>query len=375
MGTLSRFEVGNVIMGRSGASLSVVLPVRNGTPYIGEAVRSILTQTYRDFELVIVDDGSTDGTLDIITAFQKDDPRVRLERNPGSGLVDGLNHGIAVSTAPLIARMDADDVALPSRLRRQVDFLNEHPEIAVVGSHVTYIDEFGKPAGDAGVLPQTPEDIARHLLKGCCLRHPTVVMRREAVEKAGGYRRELLDAEDYDLWLRMAEQAALTNLPDVLLLYRVHSGQVSERKKWMQRLSRNLALLAAMERRQGSGDPIGTYACFTKGAARQKCLNRGCAKCVCDSVRIFERAEDVITGDSDAALTAGDIRDMVRYMAGMTMGDGQHTRLRILVQLSRRAVQLRAPFAFASALGTAFRIHPGRTLRLLAEPASTRRAR
>src|SRR5262249_33711723 len=235
-------------MGEAAPRISVILPVKDGAAFAGAAIASILQQTFRDFELLIIDDGSSDGSIEIAERFCQADTRVGLLSNPGSGLVDALNFGVSAASAPLIARMDADDIALPVRLQRQYDFLNSHPEIDVAGTQVSFIDEQGALTGKTTALPESPDAIAKTLLKYCCLRHPTVVIRRTALERAGGYRRQVPAAEDLDLWLRIAEHGQLVNLPEPLLLYRLHAAQVSQHKIWTQRLSRNLAIISAQER-------------------------------------------------------------------------------------------------------------------------------
>lgn len=353
--------------------ISVVLPIKNNARYIFDAIESVLTQTFADFELLVIDDGSTDATVAIISEFQRSDTRIRVLKNPGAGLVDALNYGVTSASAGLIARMDADDCCQPTRFQRQYDFLNDHPEVAVVGTQVTFIDEHGALVNDITTYPETPQAIDRMLLKRCCLGHPTVFFRREAFEAVGGYRNELVDAEDYDLWLRMAEHYALANLPERLVLYRRHSAQVSEQRKWPQRLSRNLALAATKERRRTGQDPIGAYHCFEKSVARQGCQGSGCAGCVCESVRVFSNAESILSEQS-TALTRDDIRDMLRYLSRNTMGDGQRSRLLVLVALCREAARRRAPVELAAALGLALWSHPGRTVLWLATGGEKSRA-
>lgn len=344
--------------------ISVVLPVRNGELYLSAALHSILTQTFVKFELIVVDDGSSDKTPEILSEFQKRDTRVRIVCNPGVGLVDALNYGVRIASAPLIARMDADDVCLPERFQLQYDFLTAHPEVAVLGTQVIFVDHIGLPISKTPRLPQQPDDVARLLLKGCCIRHPTVVFRREAFERAGGYRNELVDAEDYDLWLRIAERALLANLPEQLLYYRVHSSQVSTCKEWSQRLSRNLALVAALERRRTGEDPLPSYACFSKGAARQQCRGLGCGNRLCESVRAMGIAEALVS-DKQAVLSREDGWEMLRYVSRNTIGDGRKPGHRVLMALCREAARRRAPLQLAAALGLALRKHPARTLRSL----------
>lgn len=344
--------------------ISVILPVRNGAAYISAAAGSILSQTFQDFELLVIDDGSTDGTGAILEELARSDPRLRVLNNPGEGLVDALNHGIASSSAPLIARMDADDISLPERLQRQYDFLAAHPDIDAVGTQVSFIDERGAPTGKTTALPESPEAIAKTLLKYCCLRHPTVVMRRAALDRAGFYRAQVPAAEDLDLWLRLAEHGRLANLPEPLLLYRVHAAQVSQDKMWTQRLSRNLAIISAQERRAGRADPLASYACFS-GSGRHECRGLGCPASICDSLRVFRIAEALLSGAA-RAVSPEDARLVLRYVSRHAIGDGKTNRLRVLIALCHVALRRRAPLLLARALGLALRIHPGRTVRFSA---------
>ncbi len=351
---------------RSGApSISVLLPVKNGGAYLAPAVSSILSQTFHDFELLVIDDGSTDGTLDTLATLGKSDARLRVLTSPGAGLVDALNHGIAASGAPLIARMDADDIALPQRLQRQYEFLKLNPEVDVIGAQVRFIDEQGAPTGKTTELPQCHEAVHKTLLKYCCLRHPTVVMRRAAVERVGGYRGYLPAAEDLDLWLRLAEHGKLANLPDALLLYRLHAGQISQAKLWTQRLSRNLALISALERRAGREDPMASYSCFERVGGKHECRGLDCPAGVCESLRAF-RAAEALLSDVPGELAWDDARLLISYVSRHSIGDGKSNALRVLIALCREAARRRAPLLLAKAFGLALRIHPGRAMRLLA---------
>lgn len=242
---------------RSGPLVSVILPVRDGLPYLPAAVNSILDQTYENFELLAIDDGSIDETRQWLAARSFQDDRLRVLDNQGTGLVDALNYGISQAQGAYIARMDADDIAMPRRFERQVKFLEANPLIAVLGTQVLPIDAKGDPAGRATAFPTDPATIANALLeKGCVFRHPTIMARREALQSVGGYRADLAYAEDFDLWLRMAERFKLANLPDVTLFYRSHPQSISNARQLEQQLAHSLALLSAQRRRRGLSDPI-----------------------------------------------------------------------------------------------------------------------
>jgi glycosyltransferase involved in cell wall biosynthesis len=199
-------------------SVSVVLPVRDGERFVREAVESVLVQTYADLELIVVDDGSSDATPEILRGFHDD--RVRVLRQEPSGLVAALRHGVAEARAPLVARMDADDVSEPA-------LLEQRPHVAMVATWTAVIDEEGRELRRE-VLPPAHEDLARRLLLRNPFQHGSVVMRRDALEAAGGYRDDYGANEDYDLWRRLARSWELACVPEVLYRYRVHAGAVTQ---------------------------------------------------------------------------------------------------------------------------------------------------
>jgi glycosyltransferase involved in cell wall biosynthesis len=235
--------------------VSVVLPVKNGGEYIKSAVGSTLAQENVDFELIIVDDGSTDSTLDITAAFERSDPRVKVYKNPGSGLVDALNFGISSSRAQLIARMDADDVNLPRRLSMQTKYLEENPDCVVVGTFAQTIDVAGASKSRL-TFPTTDDGMREALQIGCPILHPSAMFRRPAVMGVGGYRREFPVGEDVDLWLRMAEAGQLANLPEYLVQYRLHDDSVSVRRVVQAAASGTMARYLADRRRNGFEDRV-----------------------------------------------------------------------------------------------------------------------
>jgi glycosyltransferase involved in cell wall biosynthesis len=203
------------------------MPVYNGERYLREAIDSILSQSYANFELIIVDDGSTDGSLSILREYEKKDARVKAISRPNTGIVGALNDAIAASGGEYLARMDADDVALPNRFDVQVRYLDEHPEVVMLGSRVIMIDADGWDIGDMVSVGHGHQEIDDALLGGGWpIVHPTVVMRREAVEKVGRYHEGTFPNEDHDLFLRLAEIGQLDNLREPLLKYRRHMQSV-----------------------------------------------------------------------------------------------------------------------------------------------------
>jgi cellulose synthase/poly-beta-1,6-N-acetylglucosamine synthase-like glycosyltransferase len=229
------------------------MPVRNGGDYLARAVDSILTQTFADFEFVIVDDGSTDATPERLRRYQAADSRIRVLSQNQAGLVASLNRGCAHAGAEYIARMDADDIAFPERFARQVEFLDRHPEVALVGSAVVRIDAAGREL-TRNVCPTSHAEIVAALRRYTCFTHPSVMLRATALAAAGGYRYAYAPAEDYDLWLRLSERYKLANLPEPLLYYRVFPDQLSVRQLDQQVLSVVGARAAAEQRTRTGAD-------------------------------------------------------------------------------------------------------------------------
>jgi glycosyltransferase involved in cell wall biosynthesis len=205
--------------------ISVCMPVYNAERYVAKAVESILTQTLGDFEFIIIDDGSTDGSSNILQDCAARDPRIRLTSRANRGLAPTLNELIDQARGEFIARMDADDISLPERFQKQVDYMRAHPECVVVGCKIWLADMDGDPLGDGFALQEHEEIDAHHFRvgKGTALPHPCVMMRRSAVLTIGKYR-EFPTGEEVDLFLRLAEHGRLVGLPQVLHLYRIHEN-------------------------------------------------------------------------------------------------------------------------------------------------------
>jgi hypothetical protein len=235
------------------------MSVVDGEAYLREAIESVLGQTVWDLELVAVDDGSQDGSRRVLEEFARADARVRVLTNDTYvGLRAALNQAWQAARSEYIARLDADDVALPDRLMRQVAFLDAHPAVAAVGGAVITIDADGR-RGSTVRYATTARGIRATLERRNCIAHPTVMMRRSALEAVGGYRID--QAEDYDLWLRLAERWDLANLREPMTLYRLHPGQGSLDTLELQTRGRLAAVAAAKARRAGGRDPLeGTHA-------------------------------------------------------------------------------------------------------------------
>lgn len=235
--------------------VSVVMSVFNGEQFLAEAVDSILNQSFSDFEFILIDDGSADRSGAILDSYQQKDSRLRVYHQDNAGRVVSLNRGCSIARGKYIARMDQDDIAVRDRLMWQLDFMEKHPEVAVLGGAVEFIDASERtffvsryPVGD--------HEIKSVLGRYCPVWHPTVLMRRDVFISVDGYRAFGRDAEDYDLWLRIAERSQLANLKAVLLKYRIHGGQESWRNFKQQTLSALAAQTAAASRRNGNPDPL-----------------------------------------------------------------------------------------------------------------------
>lgn len=229
--------------------VTVILPVFNSEKYLCDSVNSILAQTYRDIELLIHDDGSSDRSLKLLQDIASQDPRVQLTSGANRGITPTLNYLLSRANGQYIARMDADDISLPERIERQVEFLDAHPEIDVVGCFVTLIDPKGRSIATFE-QPTIHEDIdAAHLMGKVVINHPSAMYRKSAIMRIGGYNEEYVFAQDIDLWLRMAEFGKLSNIPVPLLLYRLHFASIGAAKRSVQVGSHARALTDAYERR------------------------------------------------------------------------------------------------------------------------------
>jgi GT2 family glycosyltransferase len=209
--------------------VTVVMPVYNGEKYLKEAIESILNQTFRDFEFIIIDGGSTDSSTSLLASYQQKDDRIRVSYQKNQRLVDSLNLGCQLAKGKYMARMDADDVSLPERLAKQVNYLETNPDIGVVGTWVEVIDDNDKPSS-IWRLPTAPFMIRWSLIFGNVIVHSSVMMRRDVIAQLGFYRVEDLEAEDYDLWARASLATRVANVPEVLMRYRLWKGGGTSRR-------------------------------------------------------------------------------------------------------------------------------------------------
>lgn len=234
--------------------ITVLMPAYNAAKYIAEAIRSVLEQSFRDFELLIINDGSTDNTENIIRSFT--DSRIRLVSQANAGVAAALNKGILLAKAEYIARFDADDICLPQRLQKQYDFLETHPGYVLTGADATYIDQEGNHVFDLAYPAYTDEQIRGLPPSVCPFSHVTVMYRRSAVIAAGGYNINAHTFEDHLLWHQILLQGKVNNIPEVLVAVRFSPGSVTIDDSWRSRAFKRIKAAAIysrqMDDRQGA---------------------------------------------------------------------------------------------------------------------------
>ncbi len=212
-------------------AVSVLLSVHNGARYLRPAIDSILGQTWTDFEFLIIDDASTDATPELLDTYT--DERIRILRNAENrGLTASLNRGLLAARAPLLARMDADDVAYPQRLERQLAYFERHPETILLGAACRNVDGDGRRIR-INRLPETDAELRIWQLFRNSFVHPLVMMKTDLARREG-FNEQLYAAQDYDLWVRLSAHGPIANLPEPLLDYRVHGGSISATKLQQQ---------------------------------------------------------------------------------------------------------------------------------------------
>ena len=230
--------------------VSIILPIYNAERFIEKAIASVLSQSYCNFELIAIDDGSTDSSLQILERLAENDKRVKVISRDNHGLIHTLNHGIELAKGSLVARMDADDICEPHRIEAQVNFMADNPNVVCVGGQINLIDICGREIMQM-IMPLDHEAIDAANYSGVShgIVHPTALMRLSALRMIGGYSSLFRHAEDIDLWLRLGEVGRLANLPILLLKYRQHIESVGYKHRFEQRYSQWKAVKAAARRR------------------------------------------------------------------------------------------------------------------------------
>lgn len=221
--------------------VTVIMPVYNSGKYLDAAIRSIRSQTYERLEFIIIDDGSTDGSTELLQRHELEDARIRLISRENRGLVESLNEALASASGELVARMDSDDISLPSRLELQVKFLIDNPSVSIVGGQAIVISDADIEIGTLR-KPVESENIYRYLKYGCPVIHPTYLVRRRVYVALDGYR-DLKATEDLDFLVRVVlDGYRIRNLPDIVIKYRVNKTGISAGNAWTQMRSTRLML-------------------------------------------------------------------------------------------------------------------------------------
>jgi glycosyltransferase involved in cell wall biosynthesis len=226
--------------------ISVVMSVYNGGKYLKLAVESILNQSFKDFEFIIINDGSTDKSLDLLKSFQKQDERIKIISRENKGLISSLNEGIKLAQGEYITRMDADDISKTTRLEKQLKYMEEN-NLMVCGAWAQGIDELGNKIKDMNYPPSEKKIKSSSLLHNPFI-HPSVMFRKDVFKKAGGYKKFFKHIEDYELWTRIVFKYKTGNIPEALLEYRLHNDQITQRRNLQMRLKGFLVRILALYR-------------------------------------------------------------------------------------------------------------------------------
>ncbi|WP_052399128.1 glycosyltransferase family 2 protein [Candidatus Francisella endociliophora] len=216
--------------------ISVVMPVYNAEKYVGEAIESVLNQTFKDFEFIIINDGSSDKSLDIIKKYQKIDDRFVLIDRENKGLVFSLNEGVILAKGKYIVRMDADDISLPKRFSEQVEFMERNHKVGVCG---TWIKKIGEDYNECFWKPQKNDKKLKSLLLYYVpFAHPSVIIRRKVlINNNIFYNHEYKNIEDYKLWVDLYKYTEFSNIQKVLLYYRVHDNSVTQKAEAVENIN------------------------------------------------------------------------------------------------------------------------------------------
>jgi glycosyltransferase involved in cell wall biosynthesis len=307
-------------------AISVIMAVRDAGRFLEPALQSLADQTFKNYELILVDNNSRDGTERIASAWADQDQRIRLYRSQSLGLARCLNFAATHARAPLLARLDGDDMLLPERLARQHARLMREPEIGLLGACVDVIDKDDNLIGRRH-LPSTDTELRQFLRKGNPFVHSTIMMRRPLFEAVGGYRAGLRICEDFDLWCRMAEITEIANEPDILARYRIHESSMSAARPVRVAIADACIIAAARARHDGKPEP------FVSGSP-----NLRAALAILDIPRdeFKYRALKNLVGVSRLALARGDIalaRDLRRRAHRQLRGLSRHNVWRGLARV------------------------------------------
>ena len=320
--------------------LSVVLPVYNAAEFLRPAIESILNQTFDDFELIVIDDGSTDNTAEILSSF--DDARIRLEPNQENiGLIETLNKGLRLATAPLVARQDADDISSPNRFALQGEHLQANADTVAVGAAMNLVDAEDQFIAQ-WVYPKSPLLCRWQALFDSPMGHSVSMFRRDAVLSAGGYSPDHKYAEDYDLWTRLQESGAVENLELPLVEYRVHETSVSQANEDRQIAARGVISRRGLTRYLASEDCDTILdVCSTDSPSVQTVLS---------SIEAYARLHEQYAQQHEASPTEEIRRLVITRVMSHAVGRSFRERARVYRSLRRKIVKSRGDQMHAAKL-------------------------
>ena len=329
--------------------ISVLMSVYNGERFLRPAIESILNQSFNDFEFVIINDGSTDKSLDIIQSYANKDKRIQLINQENKGLIAALNTGLEQAKSPLIARMDADDIAYSERLSIQKQYMDTHPDIGVLGSAITPIDENNHPS-KVLYYPQKNKIDDYIYNNGSPLAHPAVIMRRNLVLKEGGYHENFKHAEDYDLWLRLHKVTGIDNIKEPLLYYRQHTQKIS--LQYVEQQARSSIVARYIHKNNLKSDSLDF----------QNIMNNTSA----DEKNKFEwEIIDIIASSLLLSSQSGDIKDYQDKIPKVAMNQSKPVAVRVYLKHALFFLKNKDYKGFAQYIGKSFCISPLNTLALL----------
>jgi glycosyltransferase involved in cell wall biosynthesis len=332
------------------------MPVYNGARYVAAAIESVLNQTFRSFELLVMDDGSTDETPAILARFAANDHRVRVLLRPRRGQIATRNELLHLAQTEIVACADADDICLPARFERQMSAMAQCNDLWVLGTAMIAIDANGRRHNPRRVITGSTA-VASELERGCCIGHPSVMMHRERILAIGGYRTAYEAAEDYDLFLRASERGKVDNLPEPGVLYREHEESVSHRHALRQSISADLARATHRLRIAGETDP-------TVELAAPPDLEAPMMIALIPPAQLERHRACSVTTDPQAGME--DVDWALRYFlsAPMSRKQARATQRAIVRLLVRR----RPDSSSIRAITRAIMLGPGRFVRLLLFP-------
>jgi glycosyltransferase involved in cell wall biosynthesis len=286
--------------------VSVFIPVHNGEKYLAQAIESVLCQTHRELELVVIDDGSTDGSLAIMERYARADRRVRVVTQENRGVTATGNRGLEEARGDWVARLDADDLFFPEKIERQLAFVKRHPDLRIAGTRGWFINDRGRSLGLVGTEgPFTREEFLRRRQSGepIYFIHSSTLMHRETMLAIGGYRTQFVQAEDVDLWLRAAERGyLLLKHPEPLVLYRIHRESLTMARNAEQKLCHRWVMACAQARRKGLPEPC--FAMFRAAERHRPPGEKVCAFLLEAGERLYQRAALHYAGGAYPSLAA-----------------------------------------------------------------------